>query len=183
MKQRPILSTVLALIIVGLIALVPPAGANVASQIEASDDDVSAMADTYLSFAGSVFVPESSATQFETDAVGGVWLTGSTNPYMHAPLILPDGAQIYGFRLYYYDDSAGLVRARLIRNMDPSPGSRNSLITIDSSDGGYGSLYDSTGGPPIVVDNARYNYEIEVYFSTASPNLNLMRIRVYYNSP
>ena len=139
-----------------------------------------------LSIAGDTFVPQSSNTIFQTNADIAVAVKAAADPYMHAPINLPDGAQITGLVFYYYDNhNPGYMTANLIRNNDPGTGSRTSLASANSPFGVVaGSHYSYSSYPlstPEVVDNARYNYEIEVYWSAASTELRLMGVKVVYN--
>ena len=105
---------------------------------------------------------------------------------MHAPVLLPDGALVSGLTFYYYDNhSTGFMSARLIRNNDPGIGSRTTLADAPSPGGlrGYDDAYDSTGPSPVEIDNARYNYEVEVYWSDGSSDLKLMSVKLFYTNP
>jgi hypothetical protein len=151
---------------------------------EAGSDGLAAA--SVLHIAGASFVPESSATVFLADGNGAVAVTGSSARYMHAPVLLPDGAQVSGLTFYYYDNlNPDTMTARLIRNNDPGTGLRTVLAEAASPAGGagYGSAYGSVGPTPIVIDNACYNYEIEVSWTVGSSNLKLTSVKVYYTNP
>ena len=142
-----------------------------------------------LSIAGDTFVPESSSTVFQTNAASAVAVKAATDPYMHAPVNLPDGAQITSLVFYYYDNNdPGYMTARLIRNNDPVIGDRDALAWPSSPTGvAAGSHYSYSSytlSTPEVVDNYRYNYEVEVYWSAASTEANglrLMGVKVVYS--
>ena len=137
----------------------------------------------YLSIAGATFVPNTSGTVYQTDTAGGVAVTGVSDVIMHAPLLLPDGALLQGFRFYYYDNHASHMTAALKRNNHPHVGSGQELATVQSSGAaGYGDAYVSVG-TPIVIDNRSYNYEVEVVSLGATTDLRLMGVRIYYSTP
>jgi len=116
-------------------------------------------------------------------------VSGTINRFMHAPVNLPDSAQITGIVFYYYDNNdPGYMAASLIRNNDPGTGSRTYLASVNSPSGVVaGSHYSSSSfalSTPEVVNNARYNYEIEVYWGAASTEANglrLMGVKVMYS--
>ena len=139
-----------------------------------------------LRIAGASFVPESDTTVYTTHGEGDVSVTGASDPFMHAPVLLPDGALVSGLTLYYYDNHAtGLVSAGLIRNNDPDIGSRSILANAASPGGirGYDDSYDATDPSPVEIDNARYNYEVEVWWSEGSSELRLMSVKLFYTNP
>ena len=143
----------------------------------------SAVSFGYLSIAGATFVPNTSGTVYQTDTAGGVAVTGVSDVIMHAPLLLPDGALLQGFRFYYYDNHASHMTAALKRNNHPHVGSGQELATVQSSGAaGYGDAYVSVG-TPIVIDNRSYNYEVEVVSLGAATDLRLMGVRIYYSTP
>lgn len=191
MKKRYILS--ISLMIVALTALAvltqPAVPANAgpgAMPQRQAEDEMSAQQTDYLNIAGGTFVPDRTGTAFSYQDGGGTSVTGGSMRYMHAPVILPQGAEIVGMRFYWYDNHAGgYMEAALYRNN--GNGSRTQLVRVDSPemlepDDHYGSGYQSFS-PYEVVDNSLYNYEIEVYWSSASTTLKLMRIRILYDHP
>lgn len=186
MRQRIVLSIGLAaLTLVGLAILVRP-GLRVAHS-QAGEDKSGVQGGGgagYLSIAGHTFVPEGSSTVFKTNAAGGVAVTGSSSRYMHAPVHLPDGAQVSGIRFYYYDNQAlEDMTARLFRNNDANVGARTTLALVAPSGAtGYGDIYAAVS-PASVIDNGRYNYEIEVNWSAGSSDLRVMGVTVYYTNP
>jgi len=188
MKQPKALFVGLGLALVAVFVLRGrlPVPVEAAVSGQAGDGEVNLQAGSaYLFIAGNAFVSDSSSTQFKANAVGGVSITGSTDRYMHAPILLPDGAVIYGIRFYYYDGhDPGYMRARLVRHNDPDFGARTIPVSIASPgpSAGYASLYQAAASP-ISIDNTRYNYELEVHWSTPSLDLRLMGVRVFYSPP
>lgn len=184
MKRQHWLSISLMVIaLIGLVILVQPVAPAGAGD---GGESVQGGGGSALSIAGDTFVPESSNTVFQTNAASAVAVKATTAPYMHAPVNLPDGAQITSLVFYYYDNNdPGYMIARLIRNNDPAVGGRASLIGGQSPDGavGYGNI-SVTSPTPEVVDNDRFNYEIEVYWSAASTEANglrLMGVKIVYS--
>ena len=105
---------------------------------------------------------------------------------MVAPVLLPDGALIYGMDLHFYDDVAGeRLQAHLWRN-DPHTGSSMSPFTIYtpwSAVGGYDTAGHHSSTPLLSVNNRRYNYQVEVEWSATSPDLRLMGVTIVYTHP
>jgi hypothetical protein len=107
-----------------------------------------------------------------------------TSRYMRAPVNLPDGAVINSIEFFYYDNMApGIMLATLVRN-DPSSGSSTALAVAPSPAEavGYGSHLEPLPIPE-VVNNSRYNYSIEVYWSADSigaTGSKLMGIKILY---
>lgn len=188
MKQKVALALSVVLAVLGGVAALAQADLSAAygetQAGEAGGDGLAAA--SVLHITGASFVPESSATVFLADGNGAVAVTGSSGRYMHAPVLLPDGAQVSGLTFYYYDNqNSDTMTARLIRNNDPGIGFRTVLAEASSPVGvaGYSSAYGSVGPTPIVIDNARYNYEIEVSWTVGSSNLKLTSIKVFYTTP
>ncbi len=183
-RHHVLILSLLAVTLVGLAAVVQPAAPAGAGD---GGGGVQGGGGYALSVPGAGFVPDSSATTYRTDAVGGVALTaGASYTLMHTPVNLPDGAQITSLEFYFYDnDSSNYMQAKLIRN-DPGTGSRTVVATASSPDGapGYSSVFQSLATPE-VIDNHRYDYEIEVYWSTAGSGsaLKLMAAKVRYTAP
>ncbi len=181
-RQLSLALSLLVVTLIGLVALVwsaAPAGAgDGGGGAQGGGGDA-------LSVPGACFVPNSSATAYRTNSVGGVWLTGGA-PYtfMHTPVNLPDGAQITSLEFYFYDnDSSNYMQAELIRNT-PGAGSEAAVATASSPAGapGYSSIVQSLATAE-VVDNRRYDYEIRVYWSAANSNLELLAAKVRYTAP
>jgi hypothetical protein len=188
MKQRVFLS--LGIILAALIGMAALAQAHVpaaSGEKEAGQAGAHSLGGSgVLHIAGASFVPESSSTVYSTSGEGDVSVTGASDRYMHAPVLLPDGALVSGLTFYYYDNHAtGLVSAGLIRNNDPDIGSRSILANAASPGGirGYDNAYGSTGPSPVEIDNARYNYEVEVNWSDGSSDLKLMSVKLFYTNP
>jgi hypothetical protein len=187
-RQRLLIISLIMIVLIGPAALVQPV-----APASAGDGGGSAQGGGggggALSLPGDTFVPETSSTVFRTDTTGGVALLASTSSYMHAPVNLPDGARITSFVFYYYDNhDPGRMSASLVRNNYPNAGSRTYLASASSPSGvvagSHYSYSSSTLPTPEVVDNGRYNYEIEVYWSAASTEANglrLMGVKVVYS--
>jgi hypothetical protein len=190
MKKRYILSiSLMTVALTALAVLTQPAvpakaGPGVMPQRQA-EDEISAQQTDYLSIAGGTFVPERTGTDFSYQSGGGTSVTGGSMRFMHAPVILPQGATIDAMRFYWYDNIDGeFMSAALYRNN--GDGTRTQLSLINSPSGveagdHYGSLYQVFSDE--TVDNSLYNYEIEVSWSSATTDLKLMRIRILYTHP
>ena len=75
------------------------------------------------------------------------------------------------------------MTASLLRNNDVNVGAQTVLTSVVSPGAvGYGNIYAAVS-PASVIDNGRYNYEIEVYWSAGSTDLRLMGVTVHYTNP
>jgi hypothetical protein len=187
MRQRACLSLGIVLVaLIGIAAVALIAIPSVRVEAEASEAGAPNVGGAgVLHIAGASFVPESSSTVYSTSGEGDVAVTGASDTYMHAPVLLPDGALVSGLTLYYYDLDPGYVRASLIRNNDPEIRLGSTLASAFSPPGatGYSNDYVPTSPNPVEIDNARYNYQIEVYWSEGSSDLKLMSVKLFYTNP
>jgi hypothetical protein len=183
-RQRLLTLSLLMVILVGLAVLVQPVAPAGAGD---GGGGIQGGGGSSLSIPGNSFVPDSSSTVFRTDATGGVVLLADTSRYMHAPVNLPDGATLNSVEFFYYDNLApGYMTATLVRDA-PGISSSIALAVALSPAGavGYGSDLRSLSTPE-VVNNSRYNYSIEVYWSadsTGAAGAKLMGIKVLYGEP
>ena len=139
-----------------------------------------------LHIAGASFVPESDTTVYTTYAEGDVAVTGGSARWMHAPVLLPDGALVSGLTFYFKDNhGSNSMIARLYRNNDPGVGARTMLAQAPSPPGVSwpGNAYSPTTPNPVEIDNGRYTYEVEVEWSSGSPDLRLMSVKLFYTNP
>ncbi len=186
-RQHWLAISLMMIATIGLIILVQPVAPAGAGDGGGSVLGGGGGSSSALSIAGNTFVPRSSSTVFQTTATNGVAVKDDTDPHMHAPLNLPDGAQITSLTFYYYDNNdPGCMKAHLIRN--DAAGGRASLIGVQSPyEAEAGSHYGNitfTPSTPEVVDNDHYNYEIEVLWTAASTTANelwLMGVKVVYS--
>jgi hypothetical protein len=138
----------------------------------------------YLSIPGASFVPACTCDHL-ADAEGGVAITGGSScTIMVAPVLLPDGALIYGMDLHYYDNVASERLEAMLWRQNPHTYS-GSGFGVDSPWPAVG--YDTTGhhssASRLSVNNSRYNYQVEVRWSSASANLWLMGVTIVYTHP
>lgn len=92
----------------------------------------------YLQIAGSSFIPFSSQAEFSYPGNGCISKTGGTEARFAHKLLLPAGSIVKFVRLYFYDDSSGLVTA-FFTTYDAA-GNFTELASVDSIDSsGYGS--------------------------------------------
>ena len=181
-RQRLLIISLIMIVLIGPAALVQPVAPAEAG--DGGGDAQGGGGGNALSIPGDSFVPQSSSTVFRTDATGGVVLLADTSRYMRAPVNLPDGAVINSIEFFYYDNMApGIMLATLVRN-DPSSGSSTALAVAPSPAEavGYGSHLEPLPIPE-VVNNSRYNYSIEVYWSADSigaTGSKLMGIKILY---
>ena len=103
------------------------------------------------------------------------FINGSYN-YLGSGINLPSGAFLYGARVYFYDNDAGTVHAYIWRNTLPNT---STLLKTASSSGtpGYGSLWLDLNH---TIRNGDGYYVVYVAASTASPNLRVGSVRLYW---
>jgi hypothetical protein len=77
------------------------------------------------------------------------------------------------------------MTATLYRNNDPDVGSRTPLADVSSptADVAYSSVGFNSSSPITVINNAGYNYQVDVLWSTGSADLRLMAVRITYVHP
>jgi hypothetical protein len=185
-KQRILVFGVALLALAGLARLTQQATPIALGQAREGQFDAPTGGGGTLSIAGASFVPGSSDTVYLSDATGGMAVTGSGDRTMHAPVLLPDGAQLVSIRFHYLDDTpSSAMTARLVRNNDATLGQRLLLATAQSPPGvsGYSNTYASVSPSVAKIDNAHYNYELEIYWEVGSADLKAMGVKVYYTNP
>jgi len=137
----------------------------------------------YLSIPGASFVPACTLDHL-ADAEGGVAITGGSScKRMVAPVLLPDGALIYGMDLHFYDNTSGRLQAHLWRQNPHTLSASGFVIYSPWPAVGYDTTGHHGSGPLLSVNNRRYNYQVDVEWSSASANLWLMGVTIVYTHP
>ena len=132
------------------------------------------VAGQYLFVAGSAFTPRKSG-QIITYPGGGC--TNTSSDWVLTSLELPDGAEVLGLRLYYYNNgSAGSVSGALT-SYTGAGGSSDLLVGTSTENIGYSSEY-FPATTPLVIDNFAKSYAL---LGTTGIDLRLCAIRVFYS--
>jgi hypothetical protein len=101
----------------------------VGADLKAMEIEISYVLDVYLSIPGASFVPACTLVHRPDPEGGGAITGGSGCRRMVAPVLLPDGALIYGMDLHFYDNASERLVAHLWRR-NPHTGSSMSPFTI-----------------------------------------------------
>lgn len=142
----------------------------------------------FISIHPSAFTPKRDYIDYAYSIGNAYWLwnpSTTTDGAYVAPLLLPNGATITKFVLFYYDTDPGEdVRALLRRSPLTGVGSYEEMayaISMDSSGFGY---YETTQINHQVIDLQEYSYVIEVYLRKGySTNIGLTGIRIDFEYP
>ena len=127
----------------------------------------------YLFLAGSVFTPRASS---QTITYPGGGCTNSSSGFVLTSLELPSGAEVFGIRLYYYNNgSAGNVVGALTSYAGDG-GSADLIFGTSTANTGYVSEYFPATS--LVIDNGAQSYAL---LGSTSAGLYLCGIRVFYS--
>ncbi len=129
---------------------------------------------TYLFLAGSAFTPRSSN---QTITYPGAGCTKSSSDYVVASLELPENTEVYGIRLYYYNNgSTGSVSGALT-SYTGDGGSQDLIFGTSTQNTGYVSEYFAATS--LTIDNYSQSYSL---LGKTDVGLALCGIRVFHSS-
>jgi hypothetical protein len=123
-------------------------------------------------------VPGSNVDYTNTYGVGGAYLYSGSGALV-APVHLPQGAVVTGFRVFFYDNSTGDLDVKWARQTMTSGG--YSFLAEVSSAGisGYGNRSTtSIGGNPI--DNTSFSYHVYAYSTAWDSSLKIKGALITY---
>lgn len=137
--------------------------------------DPRGIGDSYLFIAGSALSPRTSSQTVSYIGAGCI----ATNDAVTTDLQLPDGAEILGVRVYYYNSGQpGAVRT-FLTSYDGAGSFFDHLNMPSTFDDGYASEYFPLP-TPLVVDNFSQSL---VLTANTSTGLQLCGLRVFYEAP
>lgn len=132
------------------------------------------VAGQYLFVAGSAFTPRRSS---QTITYPGGGCTNTSSDWVLTSLELPDGAEVLGLRLFYYNlGSAGSVSGALT-SYTGSGGSTDLLVANSTGNTGYSSEYVAAT-TSLIIDNGAKSYAL---LGATGSDLRLCGIRIYYS--
>jgi hypothetical protein len=133
----------------------------------------------YFVVGGEGFLPTSDVAYSNSGAMGGAYVS-SGSVAMAAPVHLPHGAVVTGFKVFFYDNSTSDLTVRLAR-IPLASGAYFYLGEVNSSGiSGWGNRTDTTISYA-TVDNSQYSYHVKVYCTSwAGYNLRIMGAVVTY---
>lgn len=129
----------------------------------------------YLFVAGSAFTPRRSS--ITVTYPGGGCVNGSSD-YLVTSLELPQGAQVSGVRLFYYNDGTSASANAALTSYTGDGGSNDLIFQTTTQNTGYVSEYFTPAAPPLVIDNGNQAYTLQA--STGS-GVRLCGMRVFYS--
>ena len=131
------------------------------------------VAGQYLFVAGSAFTPRNSSA---TITYPGGGCTNSSGDWVLTSLELPEGAEVLGLRLYYYNNGASGSVAGALTSYTGAGGSTDLILGSSTGSTGYSSEYFPAASS-LVIDNGGQSYAL---LGSAGVNLRLCGIRVFY---
>jgi hypothetical protein len=143
---------------------------------------VSAQAD-YYSVPAASFKGERHDEDYTIN--GNIIFKPSSPGGLYAPIHLPDGAIIEGFHLIYYNNVlGGSIPAHIVRS-NMWNGFAENLFYVPGNKENYHIVWDSDWSSPYErkVNNARYNYYIDIFFSHGGLNQCVYGVRIQYKMP
>ncbi len=155
---------------------------------EAADDPAllapTADNDRFYHIPGSVLMPVDSGTTLAYDYMGCVHANTGGSALLNAPLDIPEGSTLIGFRLYYYDTHASSnVQAWITRYNEDGTGYDDIAYATSSGTGGRGSVWADANSSMNVLDTYNWSYVLNVRLNAASSTLQVCGLRVMYTPP
>jgi len=157
----------------------PPANAS-STSLPGADQDPAPPGQTisyaYRFIAGSAFHPRESATAVTYKSTGCV---SSNGDWLDADVVLPDGAQLLGVRLYYYNNAQPGSIPLFMRAMDGAGNDTLILSATSSLDSGFADEFFAIDAP-VTINNESYSYVVR---AAPGNGLNMCGARLYYSLP
>lgn len=142
----------------------------------ASDDSAApnGASGTFLFIAGSAFTPLGSTQTVEYSGSG----CSTSNGTMTTSVMLPDGAEVLGFRMYYYNDGTPSNFATVRFQSYTGLGGQATLITgLAGGNTDYESQYFQSTST-LVIDGFNYSYALT---ASAPSGMRICGVRVQYS--
>jgi hypothetical protein len=128
----------------------------------------------YVTYQGETFVPRESSTNKSSSLSGG--LTTTFSDFFVTPVNLPQGAKVTQLRAYYKTATCiYLLRSKL------GDGTGDIPVSKCFNDASGDLVPGAVNTAPIVIDNARYSYAMQVFAAQNGAFFN-GRIAYTYNS-
>lgn len=128
----------------------------------------------YLFVAGSALTPRASSTTITYPGGGCI---SSTGDFVLTSLNLPQGAEVIGIRLYYYNNGSASSANVALTSYSGSGGSSDLIFGTASGNTGYLSEFF---GPatPLLIDNGGQSYAM---LASMGAGLRVCGMRVFYS--
>ncbi len=132
------------------------------------------------------FVPRNSSVTWQQMGAGYLWHSGGSGSYLHdvwTPVVLPAGALLGGFRVFYYDNSTSDISVWLTRyHGDTNPDYQDIVNWSSSGTPGYTSTYITVSKTITYRDTSgdEQNFNIIVRLPDASADMAIRSIRLLY---
>lgn len=128
----------------------------------------------YLFVAGSAFTPRSSSTTVTYPGGGCINASGS---YVVTSLELPQGAEISGVRIFYYNNGSANSATAALTSYAGDGGSSDLIFGTTTQNTGFVSEYFMPSSPPLVINNGGQAYAL---LASTGSGLQLCGMRVFY---
>ncbi|MBI4722195.1 MAG: hypothetical protein HY769_04235 [Candidatus Stahlbacteria bacterium] len=133
----------------------------------------------YFVVGGEAFVPGANVDYYNTYGNGGAYIAITGSGALVAPVHLPQGAVVTGFKVFFDDNSASDMTVHLAR-LNLAAGAYNWMATVSSTSiTGYGSGTDESISYA-TIDNTAFGYHIYAYSTAWDSNLKIMGAVVTY---
>lgn len=134
----------------------------------------------YYSVGGEHFQPLSNIDFASGGGCGGAYLISGSGALV-APVNLPDGATVTGFKVFFYDVSSSDMSVSLnAQNLRSCSYIELAKVQSDSDTGYYSRVDSSVDTSNKVVDNQNYAYHIKAYSDSWSSSLKIKGAVISY---
>lgn len=159
-------------------AIIADGSAVVAGNLKTSRVTYSSPRTHYFIVGSEGFVPGSNVAYVNTYGNGGANIVSGSGALV-APVHLPQGAVVTGFKVFFNDTSAGDMTVILDGQYMTSGGYFSMAIVSSSGTAGYYSGTDTTISSP-TIDNTIYSYDVYAYSSAWDSNLKIKGALITY---
>ena len=134
----------------------------------------------YYSVGGEHFQPLSNIDFASGGGCGGAYLISGSGALV-APVNLPDGATVTGFKVFFYDVSSSDMSVSLnAQNLKTCSYVELAKVKSDSDNGYYNRIDSSIDPSNKVIDNQNYAYHIKAYSDSWSSSLKIKGAVISY---
>lgn len=135
-----------------------------------------------FSVGGEAFQPGSDVSYSNTYGMGGAYMNSGSGGLV-APVHLPQGARITGFKVFFNDNSNTSDMLVVLDRLNLNHGAYTWLASVDSKGiFGYGSNSTNNIYQPI-VDNTGGGYSVYAWSTSWNTNLKIMGAVIIYDLP
>lgn len=136
---------------------------------------------SYYHIPASVLVPVDHDVQVKYGYMGCIYTVAGAGYLLNAPLEIPDGSQLVGMRMYYYDTSTtGNASGWITLYHADGSDFEDLLNVVSSGSSGRGDVWTTADD---IIDAYNYSYVINARFETNSSTEQICGFRVMYYPP